>query len=418
MSVLKEWHKVVSARKLSPSPAQKSIATTLDRFMLPSNPQRGCYIHGSVGTGKTFLLDCFHRVTPLSKRVHFHEFMMDVHQSLFQTKSMAKTVKHLTSAAPVLCFDEFQVTDVADAVLLHQLFQGLFATGKVVITSNRSPSELYHNGINRQALFVPFQRLLEKTCVIVDINALGADTDYRTTNSEMCHQETIKSPINTKEMDALYLSLSKVCKARYEKIKLTKHVKQGTPSPLVDIPVSMGRSLKNVQLSENGVARTTFDSLCGSPVGSLDYLALANKCHTLVLDGIPEFGVGKHNEARRFITLIDVLYDKRACLIASSEAPLDLLFSDVSFGVVVGNDLRIDTDKMMDREISVRAEGGSSGRSSTFLSDGVEWSATGLVKVSLAEFSAVQDVSFAYRRALSRLQEMQRLSYWQERPRG
>jgi protein AFG1 len=397
--VLREWQRVCQQRGLVEDQAQKAVATLFDDVLhFPTQHQfGGCYLHGTVGTGKTLLLDCFHQSLPssiTSKRIHFCEFMLDVHQRLHRTKSMHETVLEIARQNSILCFDEFQVTDVGDAVLLHQLFQGLFAQRTfVVATSNRAPDKLYENGINREALFVPFQRLLERRCLVVNINALGAHHDYRAMQPEsQVYVPSIVSPVDIHKMDALFAVQTK---------------QEHNMSKIIEIPVAMGRTLRGVSFSLNGVARTTFQRLCQEPLGSGDYLALSKHCHTLFLDDIPVLDSGMHNEARRFITLVDILYDRKICLVASSARPLESIFQDVGVNVQLGCDLRVDTDRMMDRPSTLVAS-----RSTTMLSNKVEWSATGRMHVSLAELSGVRDVTFAYRRALSRLMEMSSSSYW------
>ena len=218
--VVSEWQSLCYSRGLRADPAQRAVASILDSVVSLQNGsdgKSGCFIHGTVGTGKTLLLDCFHRVLhPKSKRIHFHDFMLGVHESLHQTKCMDETIAIMATQSKCLCFDEFQVTDVADAVLLHRLFKGLFDDHGVfvVATSNRAPEKLYENGINREALFVPFQHLLRERCEIIDINELGASIDYRTVVSEgpqgILRQASILYPIVPGEIDAIQAALCDV----------------------------------------------------------------------------------------------------------------------------------------------------------------------------------------------------------------
>ena len=482
--VVEELEASIKRMKFQRDKGQFAAASELDSLLVrwkhETDSTNGVYLYGSVGTGKTMLMDCFHRVVhrtfPLSnaRRTHFHDFMIDVHQKMHHYKDM-DVVARVLAENEILCFDEFQVTDVADAAILHRLFEALFERGTIVVaTSNRAPEELYTNGINREAVFVPFERLLLERCQVVNINAIGQGKDYRVECAEKTAQQELLSVVFapasdenvTASMEELFQGLADEERGR---CSLGQQIQTGdcqsrsgrtveAPSP-VSIPVAMGRELR-LDSRVGGVARTSFRSLCEKPVGSADFISLASEFHTLILENVPALSQRYHNETRRFITLIDILYDRDCLLVVSSENSLATLFQDVG-GVTLGPDHRVDTDSMMDiaeeeqllkahnarraskipsspprgggvttnsressgpkqrfcpteaakSEIKIIGEGGASGRSTTMLSDNVEWSSTGRVGVSLAELASVEDVAFAFRRALSRLVEMQTPEY-------
>lgn len=285
----------------------------------PVDPIRGLYLWGSVGRGKTMLVDLFHEQLQVKRkrRAHFHAFMADVHQRIHAWRQLAKAGKAkgddpiqpvaeaLAEEAWVLCFDEFSVTDIADAMILGRLFQALFARGVVIVaTSNVEPSLLYHNGLNR-ALFLPFIKLIEERMAVV---RLDSRTDYRL---EKLHGRPVYYAPNG---DA----------AREALDRLFDELAGGAAARPRDLDVG-GRQL-HVPLAAGGVARMTFDELCNRPLGSLDYLAVARNFHTLVLDDIPALTFSRRNETKRFITLIDILYEHRVKLVCSAEKKVEALY--------------------------------------------------------------------------------------------
>lgn len=351
--------------------------------LLPGPLPQGVYCYGSVGTGKTLVMDTYHQVhSERSTRKHFHEFMLQVHSHM-RNGTLEQVADHLASSSSILCLDEMQVTDVADAVILHRLFRAILARKiKVVATSNRRPEDLYKNGINRQALFVPFEKLLLNRFHQVDMNQIGQGMDYRAWKMSNMKEEQLG--INT-------------VRANVNDSPVRK-----TPRR---ISVGMGRWLNVPHLDETGVAYMTFESLCVEPKGSSDYLALCDHIHTLVLDSCPaRFTHALNNEARRFTNLVDVLYDRHVNLVLKNHIDTDL------DGLFSGLDLPMLQEHA--QELKLLDEGGSSGRTTTLLSDQLEWSATGRKGASLAELSNVQDVSFAYKRAVSRLKHMRTRDYF------
>jgi cell division protein ZapE len=279
---------------------------------------KGLYIYGEVGRGKTMLMDLFFQASPVrhKRRAHFHEFMADVHERVhgFRQKigrgeisdidPVILTAGTIFEEAWLLCFDEFHVTDIADAMILGRLFTKLFELGTVVVaTSNVAPDDLYKGGLNR-GLFLPFIKLLQER---MDVVRLEARTDFRL---EKLAGVTMWHVPADKNADR---ALDKAWQ------KLTR----GAPGKARDLVVK-GRKLR-VPHAAHGVARFSFKELCEVPLGASDYLRLAHDFHTLVLDRVPVMRYEHRNFAKRFITLIDTLYDNCVKLVASADAdPLSL----------------------------------------------------------------------------------------------
>jgi cell division protein ZapE len=280
---------------------------------------RGIYIWGSVGRGKTMLMDLFFEETHSvrKRRVHFHAFMADVHARIFEFRQQLKKglVKGDDPIAPVaqaiaeeswlICFDEFSVTDIADAMILGRLFSALFQRGAVIVaTSNVAPKHLYEDGLNR-ALFMPFIALIEER---MDVVRLDARTDFRL--EKLAASSIYHVPADAKAKAALtrsFASLTGVETAGAQDLLVLGHK--------VHVPQAKGR-----------VARFRFADLCEQPLGARDYIAIAEQFHTIVLDDIPLIEPGLHNVAKRFIVLIDTLYDRHVKLIASAAAEPDELY--------------------------------------------------------------------------------------------
>ena len=285
-----------------------------------AEPPRGLYIHGSVGGGKTMLMDMFFDAveTPLKRRAHFHAFMAGAHARLHQWRQalkrgevtgedpIAPVAAELASKTSLLCFDEFSVRDIADAMILGRLFTALFAAGVVVVaTSNVAPDDLYKDGLNR-ALFLPFIALIKEK---LDIVELDARTDYRL--EKLIRAPVYYSPIGPKADDALDAAF----------LTLTGHAR-GEPAEIE----LLGRHL-DVPQAIDGVARFDFDALCRRPLGSADYLKIAQRFHTIIVDRIPALAASERNEAKRFIILIDALYDMRVKLIVSAAGEPETLYA-------------------------------------------------------------------------------------------
>ena len=284
-------------------------------------PPRGLYVWGGVGRGKTMLMDLFHEAAPEPKRrVHFHAFMADVHERIHAHRQAVKAGRAkgddpiapvaaaLADEARLLAFDEFAVSDIADAMILGRLFTALFEAGVVVVaTSNVEPDRLYEGGLNR-ALFLPFIAGLRER---VDVVRLESRTDFRL-------EKLGGSPVYHVPADA------------NARAALTRAFRDLTGSER-GRPLTLQVKGHDVAIPEAaaGVARFTFADLCATPLGASDYLALARRFHTVIVEGIPVMGLPQRNEAKRFITLIDTLYDRGVKLLASAAAePPGLYLAD------------------------------------------------------------------------------------------
>lgn len=345
---LENYRALISAGEIAADPAQALAAEALDALahavksrrppgkrggllarILPGasdDAPRGIYIHGDVGRGKSMLMDLFfHSVAvPQKRRVHFNAFMMETHARIHEWRKLsprdraarseyvreagddpiAPVARRIADEARLLCFDEFQVTDVADAMILGRLFEQLFAFGVVVVlTTNTEPERLYEGGLNRQ-LFLPFIALIQQRLAVLH---LDSDRDYRL--NRMAGLDLYLTPLGPKAdagMDAAWRKLT--------------DCDTGAPMTLT----VLGRSF-TVPHAHKGVARFTFSELCERPLGAADYLALAEHFHTLLLDRIPVIDPDNRNEARRLTLLIDTLYDEKVKLICSAAAPPDAL---------------------------------------------------------------------------------------------
>jgi cell division protein ZapE len=280
---------------------------------------RGIYIWGSVGRGKTMLMDLFFDTVeiPHKRRVHFHAFMAEVHQRIYAWRQMAKNgevkgddpiqpvAEALANEAWLLCFDEFAVTDITDAMILGRLFNALFQRGTIIVaTSNVEPCDLYKDGLNR-TLFLPFIDLLSQK---MEIAELASRTDFRL----------------EKLQDAAVYYVPADMKAHGSLTKAFKALTGSDHGAATHLSV-LGRRLL-IPESRAGVARFKFADLCENALGPQDYLAIARTFHTLVLDNIPVIEAASRNEAVRFTILIDALYDQHVKLIASAAAEPDQLF--------------------------------------------------------------------------------------------
>jgi len=281
------------------------------------DPPRGIYIFGGVGRGKTKLMNEFFEQAPIveKRRVHYHHFMANLHNSINRKivrgeqtggdDALVRFAKHQAVHIRLLCFDDFQVSDIGDAMVLGPLFKALIEAGVfIVITSNRDPDSLYKNGINRER-FVPFINLIKKRLEIVK---LGGDIDYRTkfiASSEVYY--TPLTAIVAKQLENIFYRLSDGMGSR-ENVFLVK-----------------GRTIE-IDQTAHGVAMTTFNSLCAKNLSVNDYIALQASFHTLIMCGIPRMGRDQLNEAKRFVGLIDVLYEHRVNFICSAEVRPENLY--------------------------------------------------------------------------------------------
>jgi protein AFG1 len=452
------------------------ILGQLNKFFLqPKPPPRGLYIYGSVGVGKSRLMDLFYETATFNtqqqqqrrrrgrRRAHFHEFMLDVHDRIHHFKQrhpqqdpIPPVALSLAQDARILCFDEFQVTDIADAMILRRLFGILFEQYGVVVvaTSNRAPEDLYQGGLNRH-LFLPFIDVLQTHC---EVFGMTGQHDYRRDNEYSNMSTTAKSrnqqqsyfcPHHDNNDDddhgigsgTTTTSIAKQQEQEQHQQALNEIFQLGksqgnnqnnefnssNDDTSLDwtseaVPVRMGRTVQ-VPRSNETCAWFDFRSLCHQPLGAADYLALCERYSTIIVDDVPQLGAAHFNEARRFVTLVDAVYENRETtrLVLAAQVPLDQLFVEFDTTVETSDgDEEIaqeegkDVDEQQQQEddtMWVKGEGGSSSSSSTTMirtKEGgeMEWSATGRVGVSLAQLSAVRDVAFSFRRAESRLVEM------------
>jgi cell division protein ZapE len=335
----KAYDQAVQSGRLRPDPAQAHALEALIRLerdlsassrrRLFRKPQavQGVYLYGPVGRGKSMLMDLFYETAtaPGKRRVHFHVFMAEVHRligrwragddaerkSVFGTARgddpIGPTAGVIAEASPLLCFDEFQVSDIADAMILGRLFQALLARGvTITATSNRAPDTLYLNGINRQ-LFLPFIDMLKTHLQIV---AVKGAVDYRL--DRLCGEEVWLHPpddIHEAQFNALWATLL-----------------DGAEESGITLEV-LGRKT-HLPRAAGGLVRASFASLCGQALGPQDYLALAERSHTLFLEGVPLLGSAQRSEARRFVTLIDALYEARVKLVSLAAAAPEAIYPE------------------------------------------------------------------------------------------
>ena len=331
----------VAAGRVRPDAAQEAVAERLDHVAagLAAAPEKGgaggwlsrlgfgarqaapasapglqgLYIHGPVGRGKSMLMDLFFAAAPVAdrRRVHFHAFMLEIHDRLHRRRQaraeadpIGPVAREIAAEARLLCFDEFQVTNIADAMILGRLFQGLFDAGvTVVATSNTRLQDLYAGGLQRDR-FLPAIALLRARLEEV---ALDGPADYR--RDRIRGMAVYHSPLGPAAAAALDRAFAELT--------------EGAGAEPLAIAVQ-GRSV-TLRAAARGVGRASFRELCEAPLGPADYLAIARTCHTLVLEGVPVLTAERRNEARRFVTLVDALYEHRAKLVCSAAAPPDAL---------------------------------------------------------------------------------------------
>jgi cell division protein ZapE len=280
----------------------------------PPPPPKGVYIHGDVGRGKSMLMDLFFAAAPSEpkRRVHFHEFMLEVQKRLHGLREaggredpLKVLAADLAKESRLLCFDEFHVVNIADAMILGRLFEGLFEQGVVVVaTSNWPPRRLYENGLNRDR-FLPFIDLL---LTKVDVLALEGPVDYRL--KRLRDMPVYHHPLGP-ETDARVAQAFRT---------LTDGVE-----PVAE-EVAVGTRRLPVPRAAAGVAMFEFADLCERALGAADYLALTERYHTLILEGVPLLQPDRRNEARRFMTLVDALYERRVMLFISAAASPEQLY--------------------------------------------------------------------------------------------
>jgi cell division protein ZapE len=307
--------------RAAPASKSSSLGWLFGRSRSRAEPVRGLYVHGGVGRGKTMLMDMFFERVPLKakRRAHFNDFMTDAHDRIQRHREALKegrtkekdpipvVAAELARQARLLCFDEFTVTDIADAMILSRLFSGLFANGVVVVaTSNVEPDNLYRDGLNR-GLFLPFIATLKTHC---DVVGLDGPDDYR--RLKLAGMPVYMTPLGDDAAQAM------------DEAWETATSGHGTASREIEVK---GRKL-HVPHANGRTARFSFADLCEKPLGARDYLALADAFDTIFIDAIPVLRSDQRNEAKRLILLIDTLYDRGVRLFASAEAEPEDLYPD------------------------------------------------------------------------------------------
>lgn len=398
------YNALLSKGRLSVNPGQAALVARLSevRASLIKEPQhapKGLYIYGGVGTGKSRIADLFAATLPPEvsrRRAHFNEFMLDIHSRLHRAWSapgydgdpLTNIGREVREEARVLCFDEFQVTDIADAMILQRLFTSIWAAGGIMVsTSNRHPDTLYENGLNRP-LILPFIEQLKHRC---ELWKMDGDEDYRMSASG----ERVQTFFTDRA--AFQEALESAC-----------HGAEPRPRTL---RVMMGRHLhvRAADPDQRGslVVQASFEELCEANLGAADYHALCYASSTIFLQGLRPLARNELDYARRLITLIDLAYESRTRVCCCSTTPVEGVFAEI---------VRAEQERLgiaaprLERMDVKRGGGSSSSMMSTFIGD-TEWSATGL-PASLATGGAGEtDVVFAIGRAVSRLYEMGSKAY-------
>ena len=273
---------------------------------------RGVYMHGGVGRGKSFLMDCFFRAVPLTRktRLHFHEFMREVHRELQDLKGVVNPLDELGARIArrfrLICFDEFHVADVTDAMILHRLLDAMFANRvSIVATSNFHPDALYPNGLHRDRI-LPAIELLKSKLEVINVDA---GTDYR--KQTLAQIDMVHTPLSEAAEAAMARAFERLAEARDE-------------DPVMQIEQRALRALRRA----GGVVWFDFRTLCGGPRSQNDYLEIASRFHTVLLSNVPQMSPRLASEARRFTWLVDVLYDRRVKLILSTAVAPEELYTE------------------------------------------------------------------------------------------
>lgn len=331
--IQRTYQRLIEAKDLNPDAAQSRVVDALQNLYddLISHPApsknlwsvfkkptslRGLYIYGGVGRGKSMLMDMFYDQLPShipSRRCHFHEFMIETHDYLHEQRGkkvdniLPKYADKVAKDYRVLCFDEFHVTDVADAMILGRLFEALIEAGMVIVTtSNRHPDDLYKGGLQRDR-FEPFVAFLKQHMTIMH---LDSETDYRQLSPEVDLTQKYFKPLG----EPAHLWANKV-------FLMLLNEKMPKPASLK----VKGRTIE-IEAAAGKTARFTFAQLCEQPLGAEDFLKIAKTYKNIVLEGVPKLGYDRRNEAKRFMNLIDVFYDQKVNLYITADTTPDKLY--------------------------------------------------------------------------------------------
>lgn len=385
---------------------------------------RGLFLHGEVGTGKSLLMDTFFHTAPMQKkrRVHFHSFLQEIHARIHQMKKndlaqfgrnfhvdteqsnnpIFRVAMELSNEVKLICFDEFQVTDVADALILSQLFLVLWANGTVMVaTSNRPPEDLYEGGLNR-GYFLPFIDLLKKYCLVMNMNS---SIDYRRLLVHELDNYFFVNDVNDHEDagDEIFQHVLEKYEEQNKK-RITSYTEDNfiidgeKKKRRVEIGFNRTMDIKQGFAVKDIICRFKFDELCRRELGSSDYRAIASQFRIIMLQDIPLLTLREHDQARRFITLVDELYEGRCCVACIAIANPDNLFVD---------------------NINIQAKN-SINSSNTNHDENIETNVGEMFGIDVAqsngktigELASVKELSFAFKRASSRLVEMTSKAWW------
>ncbi|MDO9638110.1 MAG: cell division protein ZapE [Pseudotabrizicola sp.] len=323
----------ITAGTLRPDPAQHGVLPELESLRLwleenasrrtglfaglfarPLVPPKGLYLWGGVGRGKSMLMDLFYQSTDIAKkrRVHFHAFMQDIHHGIHAARQtgvedpIAPVAEAIIKDTRLLAFDEMQITDITDAMIVGRLFEKLFAAGVVIVTtSNRPPEDLYLNGLNR-ALFLPFIAMLRDRLIIHELASPNDYRQHRLSGAQVYFHPAGKARA---QIDAIWTDLT-----------------DGAPGVPLTLPVN-GRTVEIPRVA-NGIGRATFWEFCARPLGAADFLAIAAAIRVLILEDIPQLSASNYNEAKRFVMLIDALYEAKVRLICSAADEPERLYTE------------------------------------------------------------------------------------------
>lgn len=315
-------------------------------------PPKGIYIHGGVGRGKSMLMDLFYKTAPIKRksRVHFHEFMLDIHARLKAWRQLSPKerlaaggkmseddpippiARQIALESTLICFDELQVSDITDAMVLGRLFRQLLDMGVVLVTtSNRVADDLYKGGLNRQ-LFMPCIEMIKGNLISV---SLDGPTDYRL--DRLTGLQTFYTPVNEETTTALRKAFFKLTDRNFD---------DADKVPSGELSV-MGRTLF-VPKAARGVAVFSFKRLCANPLGAADFLMIARHYHTVIMVAIPKLGPEKRNEAKRFVIFIDALYEQGVKFLCSADVPPHELYT--------GGDGSFEFDRTVSRLMEMQSQ--------------------------------------------------------------